>query len=578
MLRRLHVVTLFFPHARRLHTSVVSAYQDLVQQGTMRHDDAQMNAATEIDALLRRITKYASRRQSLIRSSDNKDIYSALTSRTQDQNDADIPVSHQPNQDNHDPNAPPPELLSIGHVPRGLYIYGPVGTGKTFLMDTLYSIVSSRNDSQTKNNPSNGPNHIPVRRVHFHSFMSEVHSRIHEWKQGRKNDPSNRFLPLTPERDAIVQVGRQIALEAWLLCFDEFQVTDIADAMIIQRLFKTLFSNGCVVISTSNRAPEDLYENGINREYFLPFISLLEKHCRVHPMGNTTDYRVLGSTQDDTKWISASGGSAEEEEGAVRWLQSKGIDTKTARAAFKDAVTTTNQYVRKKRKEWKERQMENRRNSKSEWINTPLSELELTDIRTEIVPKTNIPLMMDRSLSVRLLGSTAVVSFDEMCSLPLGAADYNGLCKHIDNILIIGVPQFRRSKHNEIRRWITFVDELYEHGINIAITSKTKQPLEVFARFIAEEEQAPLSVKPASNLTPESVKILEFSSDQGVGLASDPSSPVHVFENEYDSDDDDGEPRGVSLALSTAEYSAMKELSFACKRAASRLVEMTKVE
>ena len=153
--------------------------------------------------------------------------------------------------------------------PRGLYIHGPVGRGKTMLMDMFFDAVE-------------GPR---KRRAHFHAFMADVHARLNHWRQARKRGEVAGEDPIAP-------VAADLAREASLLCFDEFSVRDIADAMILSRLFTALFAAGVVVVATSNVAPDDLYKDGLNRALFLPFIALIKERLDVVELNARTDYRL----------------------------------------------------------------------------------------------------------------------------------------------------------------------------------------------------------------------------------------------------------------------------------------------
>ena len=183
--------------------------------------------------------------------------------------------------------------LGFGHAPKppegphGLYIWGSVGRGKSMLMDLFFADA-------------------PVakkRRVHFHEFMLEVQARLHR----RREELAAKGAP--PESDTIVPIAREIAAETRLLCFDEFQVTNIADAMILGRLFETLFEEGITVIATSNRAPDDLYKNGLQRDRFLPFIELVKQRLEVLELGGAQDYR-MGRLRELDLYLTPLGGWA----------------------------------------------------------------------------------------------------------------------------------------------------------------------------------------------------------------------------------------------------------------------------
>ena len=153
-------------------------------------------------------------------------------------------------------------------LPKGLYMFGDVGSGKTMLMDLFYDTLPPNVTSKT--------------RIHFHNFMQDIHKRLHKLRMEHGND-----------FDAVPFVAADIAENAQILCFDEFQCTDVADAMILRRLLESLMSHGVVLVTTSNRHPDDLYKNGIQRQSFIPCINLLKKQLRVINLDSSTDYRKL---------------------------------------------------------------------------------------------------------------------------------------------------------------------------------------------------------------------------------------------------------------------------------------------
>ncbi|MFI4962196.1 MAG: cell division protein ZapE, partial [Hyphomicrobiales bacterium] len=165
----------------------------------------------------------------------------------------------------------------------GLYVCGEVGRGKTMLMDLFFATSAVQRK----------------RRVHFHEFMANVHERVYVYRQDIKNGA-------LPEQDPIQRTAAAIAEETWLLCFDEFHVTDIADAMILGRLFTRLFELGIVVVATSNLAPGELYKDGLNRALFLPFIALLQRHCEVVRLEARIDFRLEKLTGMPTWYVPAN--------------------------------------------------------------------------------------------------------------------------------------------------------------------------------------------------------------------------------------------------------------------------------
>ena len=270
---------------------------------------------------------------------------------------------------------------------RGLYLWGGVGRGKSMLMDLLIEAAPI----QAK------------RRVHFHEFMQEVQAGLNE---ARKRG----------ERDAIRPVAEGIADNTRLLCFDEMQITDIADAMIVGRLFEMLFARGVCVVTTSNRVPEDLYKNGLNRQRFVPFIALLRENMDVMALDSPRDHRQ-GRTAGEQVWFSPLN-----------------RESRAAMAAIWQDLT--------------------------EDAPTPPLVLEVHGRKVEI------PQHLDRM---------ARASFWDLCSRALGAADYLALAQAVDLLLIEDIPQLSSSNFNEAKRFVTLIDALYEAKTRV-IASAAAEP------------------------------------------------------------------------------------------------------
>ena len=272
---------------------------------------------------------------------------------------------------------------------RGLYVHGSVGRGKTMLMDMFFALAPLERK----------------RRAHFHEFMADVHGRIHAYRQKLKSGEVKEPDPVPPVAEALYR-------EAQLLCFDEFTVTDIADAMILSRLFSALFERGCILVATSNVAPDDLYRDGLNRGLFLPFLDILKAHVDVATLDSPTDYRM---EKLDSLAVYHTPLSAE----ADREMD----DTWAA----------------------------------------------LT--RGRPVAQRDLP-MKGRSIHVpRAAGRVARFSFADLCEQPLGASDFLTIAEHYDVVMIDHVPLLGPERRNATKRFIILVDALYDHGVRLVISA-----------------------------------------------------------------------------------------------------------
>ncbi len=278
---------------------------------------------------------------------------------------------------------------------KGLYIYGDVGRGKTMLMDLFFETSAVAHK----------------RRVHFHEFMADVHARVHELRQKHKNGNGHGN-----GKDPIRLAAEAIAAEAWLLCFDEFQVTDIADAMILGRLFTALFDLGVVVVATSNVKPEDLYTTGLNRDLFLPFIALLEERMEVVRLEARTDYRLEKLAEMRT-WYVPADAAAE-----------AALDEVWARLA-----------------------------------DEPTGIERLLSVKGRVV---RVPLAAP---------GIARFSFHELCEEPLGASDYQAIAEEFPTLLIDRIPVMEFRDRNAAKRFIILVDTLYDYAVHL-IASAAAEP------------------------------------------------------------------------------------------------------
>ena len=272
------------------------------------------------------------------------------------------------------------KFISRGKPPKGLYIHGNVGRGKTMLMDLFFANLQVK----------------AKRRVHFHAFMQDIHRRRQELRDG----------------DVVARIAAELAQEARVLCLDEMQVSDIADAMILGRLFQALLANGTVIVTTSNLPPGELYKDGLNRDLFLPAIKLMESNFDVVALASPTDYR-LGRVKARESFVTPLGPKA---------------DAHVQRI-------------------W-ERLTDGKKGAPCE-----------------------IPLL-GRSLHVpECAHGCARFSFAELCEAPLGPADYLALAANFQTLFIEHIPALKASQRNEAKRFVLLIDTLYDARRHLVASS-----------------------------------------------------------------------------------------------------------
>jgi cell division protein ZapE len=273
---------------------------------------------------------------------------------------------------------------------KGIYIHGDVGRGKTMLMDLFFAASPV----------------VRKRRVHFHEFMVDVHDRIHDWRQRRGRGE-------VPGDDPIAPVAAALAQEAWLLCFDEFHVTDIADAMILGRLFRRLFENGVVVVATSNVAPDELYRDGLNRSLFLPFIALIEERMEVVRLAARSDFR-LEKLVDAPVWHVPADAAAQ-----------VALD-----AAWRSLTASHAAPAR------------------------------------ELVVKGRVVRVPRAAMGV------ARFSFADLCAQPLGPEDYLRIAHEFHTVVLDRIPAMGYAQRNEAKRFIALIDTFYDHAVKLVASAE----------------------------------------------------------------------------------------------------------
>jgi len=330
---------------------VTSFLKKQIAAGQLREDMVQMRAAERLDNLLGRLKGYSPRRSFFGKQAES---------------------------------------------PNGLYIWGSVGRGKSMLMDVFFEGVQTSKKS----------------RVHFHAFMQDIHQQIGAWRKlDRKQRRAQPNYVRGAGDDPVAPTAKAIASQAHVLCFDEFHVTDIADAMILSRLFTALFERGVVVVATSNRDPNTLYKDGLNRQLFLPFIELLKQKLEIFDFDGDTDHR-LRKLQRAPVYILPLGAAAE-----------------TAIEKAWDRLTRP-------------------------------APPQITELNVQ-----------GRTLKLKSAMGTARASFEELCGSALGPADYLALAHHFSALVLENVPQLGPENRNEAKRFVTLIDALYETKTKLVLSA-----------------------------------------------------------------------------------------------------------
>jgi len=340
----------------------LAAYRQRVRTGDIKHDPLQELAAEKLEMLHNRLRHYKPRKGGLL---------SGLLGRRPDP------------------------------APEGLYLYGGVGRGKSMLMDLFFETTDFQ----------------PKRRVHFHAFMLEIHDILFQWR--RLDEKGRRDMGFQGD-DPIPPLADKIAAQSMLLCFDEFHVTDIADAMILGRFFEALLERGVVMVITSNRSPSTLYEGGINRQLFLPFIDLIEHKLDVLHLASPIDYRLQRLMGLPVYHMPLSVQTTRELDDSFDML-TDGVEAGPETLTIKG--------------------------------------------RSLVVPKA--------------AKGVARMDFAALCSQPLGAADYDALASRYRTLIMDGIPQMGRERRNEAKRFVTLIDILYEHKTRL-ICGAAAEPAELY--------------------------------------------------------------------------------------------------
>lgn len=476
---------------------VENAIQDEVDEGKLLFDPLQQKAAkklTRVQSTLDSYNHYSFRQQ--LQRIEDQHKQQQLQQQLLQQKQQDGLIQKSNKECNKIEEGPP--SISI-QVPRGFYIHGPVGTGKSMMLNVFYE---------------HAPTH-KKRRLHFHSFLQEIHQRIHTLNKQLLDEHGRSYhIDTARSRNPILQIAQQVSEEVTLLCIDEFQVTDIADAVILKQFFGELWRQGVIVAATSNRPPDALYEGGLNREYFLPFIDLLKKYCVVHHLADRNN--SAGDIADKT-----------------------GIDYRRVRSGV-------NANERNKQHGDYFHLVTNGEQASQELDSLFLHYQEKYPTTPNAQP-IKLEVNFKRIMTVHRSHSDIIArfTFDELCTTTeLGSSDYNAIANHFQIVMVENIPHLNLKYPDRARRFITLIDELYEAGCCL-VCSAVDVPDRLFIGKSNEKE---------SNTGPRKSTADNNDSLNGTVLAVDVA-----------------QSQGTALS----SLASVKELSFAFRRAASRVLEMS---
>lgn len=351
------------------------------------------------------------------------------------------------------------KIISPKNQLKSFYIYGDVGRGKSMLMKKFFNSLQK----------------TPKIYFHFNAFMRLIHQALHDIRKEEKK-----------YKDELIEAVKRVVKENSVLCFDEFQVTDIADAMLLGRIFSYLFSQGVIVVFTSNSKPQDLYKNGLQRELFLEFVDkILLKNCEVLYLNSPTDYRSLYRKNLSKRYFISNQKNREEIKQIIKNLTDgkKQESTKLQVWGREIKIKKTFSIINRIALE-----------SSNPVILKPTNPVILEPSNPVTIEPSN-PVILEpkargsheSSSKTKLTRSSAsfhsskddafkiaILNFDEICRVDFAASDYQAICKNFDLIFLLKVPKLTSQDVNEARRFVLFIDEVYENKVALIVLAKTK--------------------------------------------------------------------------------------------------------